>query len=350
MLNSNKKKILYVGENWPGSGSVQRFFALKRLGYNVDCVNFNQTFHKNSIKGIISRIFNKMSYSIDFVSANDQIYKKISLESYYILWIDKGLTIKPDLINYIKKSNRAKYIVGYVGDDMLQKHNQSIQWKQGLSLYDLIVTTKSFNVSELLSMGARRVEFVNNGYDPEIHKPKKITKKDKKKFGCDIGFIGAWEIERSNSMLFIANAGIKLHWWGGGWSNIKWRSSSPNLIYENNALWGPDYTTAINSFDISLCFLRKINRDLQTCRSVELPACGSFMLAERTDEHQMLFEEAKEADFFSNNEELLDKTKFYLANPSIRSKIALAGRERCERSGYSHDSILSKIMLMLENS
>ena len=99
-----------------------------------------------------------------------------------------------------------------------------------------------------------------------------------------------------------------------------------------------------------MCFLRKINRDLQTTRSIEIPACGGFMLAERTEEHQTLFEESKEADFFSTNEELLDKIRFYLANPDIRLKIALAGRERCEKSGYSHESTLSKIILMLENS
>ena len=350
MQNFNLKKILYVGENFQGSTSLQRFLTLKRLGYYMDEVNFSQTFHKNSIRGIISRILRKFSYSIDFVSANDQIYKKISLEKYYILWIDKGLTINHNLISDIKKSNRVKFVVGYHVDDMFQKYNQSIQWRQGLPLYDLVVTNKSYNVNELLSMGAKRVKFVNNCYDSLIHRPKKISEINKKRFGGKVGFVGAWEKERSDSMLFLANEGIQLRWWGGDWSNKKFKSSSSNLIYEGNAVWGDDYANAINSFDINLCFLRKINRDLQTTRSIEIPACGGFMLAERTEEHQTLFEEAKEADFFSTNEELLDKIKFYLANPNIRLKIALAGRERCEKSGYSHESILSKIILMLENS
>jgi len=344
------KKILYIGENWLGSTSLQRLMALKRLGHCVDDVDFSNTFRRNSFKGLYSRILHKLSYGIDLVSANDQIYKKICSEKYDIIWIDKGLTIKPDLIDHIKKNNRSKFILGYCIDDMFQKFNQSIQWKQGLPLYDLIVTTKSFNVSEFLAMGARRVKFVNNGYDPETHKPKKISQKDKLFFGGSIGFIGAWEKERLNSMLFLANAGLQLRWWGGGFAHKKYTSTSPKLLYENLNLWGENYSTAINAFDISLCFLRKINRDLQTTRSVEIPACGSFMLAERTEEHQMLFEESKEAEFFSNNEELLEKTRFYLANPKIRSKIALAGRQRCEKSGYSYDSIFSKIILNLLNS
>lgn len=349
MQNYNLKKILYVGENFIGSTSSQRFNALKRLGYDLDEINFSKTFHKNSFRGIILRILNRFSYSIDFAYTNDQIYKKVSSEKYYILWIDKGLTIKPELINDIKKSNRIKFVVGYYIDDMFQKHNQSIQWKQGLPMYDLIVTTKSYNVNELLSMGAKRVEFVNNCYDIEIHRPKKISQLDKKKIGGKVGFIGAWEKERSNSISFLAKAGMQVRWWGGGWSNKSYSPNIPNLVYEKKALWGDDYAKAINSFDINLCFLRKINRDLQTTRSIEIPACGGFMLAERTEEHQILFQEAKEAEFFSNDEELLDKTRFYLANPNARLKIALAGRERCEKSGYNYESTLSKIISLLEN-
>lgn len=341
------KKILYIGENWLGSTSLLRLNALKRLGHRVDNIDFSHTFQRNSFKDIYSRILNKLSYGVDLASVNDQIYKKILLEKYNIVWIDKGLTIKPDLINYIKKTSRAEFVVGYYIDDMFQKHNQTIQWKQGLPMYDLIVTTKSFNVCEFISAGAGRVEFVNNGYDPIIHIPKKISQKDKFFFGGNIGFVGAWEKERLNSMLFLANADLQVRWWGGGYCHKKYTPTSLKLLYENVGLWGEKYSVAISAFDINLSFLRKINRDLQTTRSIEIPACGGFMLAERTKEHLELFEETKEAEFFSDNEELLDKTKFYLSNPTIRKKIALAGRERCVKSNYSYDKIMLNIISKL---
>ena len=42
------------------------------------------------------------------------------------------------------------------------------------------------------------------------------------------------------------------------------------------------------------------------------------MMAERTDEHLSMFEENKEAVYFSSKEELLEKCKYYLVHDSER--------------------------------
>jgi glycosyltransferase involved in cell wall biosynthesis len=345
MGNKLGKKILYVGELNFGGTCSQRLQALQRLGYEVVAININKFLIKKPYQNIFLKIFNKIYFFINILNINRQIYKITNNFFFDILWIDKGLTIYPNLLKKIRNFNRANFIIGYSGDDMLKKHNQSKWWIKGLAYYDLYITTKSYHCSELPSFGIKCVKFVNNCYDPETHKPLRITVAEKKKFGCPVGFIGAWEKERAEDILFLAQAGITLRWWGGGWSGKKnFTHNSKNLKYENDPLWGLDYCKAINSFDINLCFLRKINRDLQTSRSVEIPACGGFMLAERTEEHKQLFKEGKEAEFFSSRDELIDKIKFYLANPSIRKKIAKAGRQRCERSGYSYDLMLSRII------
>jgi spore maturation protein CgeB len=87
---------------------------------------------------------------------------------------------------------------------------------------------------------------------------------------------------------------------------------------------------------LTLGLLNQDNRDLQTSRSFEIPACGGFMVAERTEEHRMYFEEDKEAAYFGSFEELRDKLRFYAAHEEVRQRIALAGYRRCLTSPYRY--------------
>jgi len=93
---------------------------------------------------------------------------------------------------------------------------------------------------------------------------------------------------------------------------------------------------AICALYINIFLLRKVNLDLQAARFVEILACGAFILVENTEEHIGLFNDNKEAEFFSFNEDLFIKVEYYIINPEIRIQIAAAGRERCIRAGYSN--------------
>jgi hypothetical protein len=279
---------------------------------------------------------------MDLADANSRICELIKETSPDVLWLDKALTINPGTLRIVRQVSPKTIIAGYSPDDMAGKHNQSKYFLQSLPFYDIYFTTKTYNVAELKGLGAKEVVCIGNAYNPNTHKPIAVSEKVRAQLGGPVGFIGGFESERLHYMLALAEAGISVRVWGGwdirGWS--AWVGKHPMLRIEKQAVWGDDYSRAICSFDINLCFLRKINRDLQTTRSIEIPACGAFMLAERTNEHLELFEEGKEAEFFSSDEELLEKVKYYLAHPEERRRIAAAGRERCLKSGYSnHDRI-----------
>lgn len=339
-------KILFVGHLWYGSTGLQRLEALSRLGHRVTPLDTTEPGSVHPFTRFTNRVFNRLGYPLDLSACNQRLVDAIHLETFDMVWIDKGMTIKPATLLSIKRLSPATLIIGYSPDDMAQRHNQSRYFLDDLGYYDYYLTTKTYNVPELRAMGVRQPLFIANAYAPEIHRPLDLSTAERAALGGPVGFIGAFEDDRAAHILALAEAGIKVRWWG--WpGNRRWVNKHPNLKIEKKPLWGDEYAKAINSFDINLCFLRKINRDRQTTRSVEIPACGGFMLAERTDEHLELFREGVEAEFFGSVEELVKKVCYYLAHPEERQRIAQAGLRRCHDAGYSNDQRLQVMLSLL---
>lgn len=336
--------ILYVGELVEGTTARQRFCALEQLGHRVWPVDATAP-AKSSARAVVSRVADKLFRlgvlylgPLDLAGINRQILDLARTRPLDVLWLDKALRVRPSTLRRVKEARPSCIILGYSPDDMAARHNQSGQFLRCLPWYDVYFTTKTYGVQELRSLGCPRVHFVANAFDADTHRPVALTAARKELLGAPVGFVGTFETERARSIQFLASQGIDVRVYGNGWGSF--RPATPHLRIEGRAVYGDQYAEVLCAFDINLCFLRRLNRDRQTQRSVEIPACGAFMLAERTEEHLDLFKEGVEAEFFGSDEELLAKVRYYLAHPEQRKRIAAAGGERCLRSGYSyHDRL-----------
>lgn len=319
--------------------SVHRIKALESLGCNVHVVDSAQA-NLAGTNALRIRIQNRLFQHgmpvplPDLTYDNARLFAAAKQGNWDIVWLEKALTISPETLVRMRKHCPATRIIGFSPDDMNGRHNQSQQFLKALPLYDCFLTTKSYNVEELGSLGCPNVVFVGNGFDPESFRPLPVLPEDRVRLGGDVGVIGTYERERAEWMFYLATQGIRVRCWGNNWEKTPWQH--PNLAIEKTPLYGDDFAKACTASKINLGFLRKINRDQQTTRSVEIPACGGFMLAERTDEHLELFEEGEEAEFFASREELLQKCRYYLHDDQARIRIAQRGYERCLRSGYSN--------------
>lgn len=335
--------ILSVGKLLkPSNTAFHRSLALEKIANKIDHVN---TETSSFYYKLINKLFNIGCFLNlpDILNVNTEIKNLVSRNNYNIVWIDKGLTVNPSTLKFIKKRLPECKIISFSADNMTLRHNQSNNFLNCFKFYDIHVTTKSNTVDLMYKMGAQKVLFTNNSFESSYHYPRNLSDKELKKFGADIGFIGVWEKERFESILFLAKKGLKIKVFGQGkWKNfIRYH---PNLEIVAEALFSEDYCKAIKAFKISLCFLRKLNNDLQTTRTMEIPACGGFMLAERTKEHLALFEENKEAVFFSDNDELYDKCRYFLENDKERDEIAFNGFKKTCSSGYSNYETIKRII------
>lgn len=342
-------RILFVGDLNKHGRCLKRYEALIDLGYSVDGLS---TVPISGYRGIkrspfLERIMWKLSFPLDLTSVNRKIREIIKQKNYDIIWIEKGNTIHSFTLKKIKKILPNTKLVSCSEDNMYLFHNRSFYYKWGLSYYDVVFTTKIHNLTELKSFRAKETVLFLDAYDEKFHRPIILTKEDKKRFGCDVGFVGTFEEDRAIKMLYLADNGIKVVVWGSGWGS--WVNKHPNLIIQNMPIYGEDYVKVINSTKINLCFLRKFNKDETTSRSVEIPACGGFMLAEKTKRHLELFQENKEAIFFKTKEELLFLVKKYLIKEDERQEISGLGRLRCIKSDYSYKAQLKNMFSFINN-
>ena len=339
-MNRKSISILSVGGmDGKSNTCLHRHWALEKVAHHIDVVN-------SSIKyNLWTRIANRLFlYGLpirlpDFNEVNEKIIERINACTYDIVWIDKGIIIFPETLNEIKKLSPHTKIVSYSPDNMALRHNQSQQYVECIPLYDYIITNKSYIIKDMKRLGAKHVTFVNNSFSEDFHKPYELSEEERNELGGDVGFIGAWEEDRCKSILYLVDHGVKVKVFGDAKWN-KYAKYSPNLTIMGRLLKNEDYCKSLHAFRISLCFLRKMNFDTQTTRSVEIPACGGFMMAERTDEHLALFEENKEAAYFSSDEELLEKCLFYLKYEKERANVAQNAKNRTIKSGYSNECVI----------
>ena len=250
-----------------------------------------------------------------------------------ILLCYRALTVYPETVRKIRNSGvRA---VCYHNDNIFGPLAHKSYWRHfrnAIPEYDAHFVFRASDIPHYLKHGAKRAEMIRSYYLPWVHR--KLPAEEINGFHCDIGFFGHCEPDRrvQEMTTLMQRVPAKYHLRGAQWAENG--EGRPWHGMELSQVQGEEYVKAINGASIALAFLSTYNEDTYTQRSFEIPACGAFMLSQRTDDLKTLYEEGKEADYFSSGEELADKAAYYLKNSDARRRIAEAGYVRATTSGY----------------
>ncbi len=273
---------------------------------------------------------------------NDRILHWIHHLRPQILLSFKGLYVEPNTLHVARE--RGVILYNYYPDRMIFACGTMLE--QSLPEYDCIFDTKKYwDGDAKMRIRLRHRVFLPHGYDPELHYVPELTISDGKQFGADAIFIGTYtEYKRSIlSGLKRLCPTLQLQVWGNQWD----RCGAPELkaSIAGSAIEGRSYTKAIKAAKINLAIMG-VNpgaKDETTTRTYEIPACGGFMLHERTAELTELFVEGEEVACFDSVEELAEKVEFYLAYPEERERVAAGGHRRCVPA-YSYDIRMQTIL------
>lgn len=336
--------IFYVGQLWEGGTSLERMRTLTRLGHEI--IPFDITPFMRMAPRLFRSVASRLNAGPILQKINQALIEKLPhINRITHIWIDKGVWIYPQTLLRLKQSTGA-FAIHYTPDSQLYS-NKSRNFISCIPIYDFLITTKEWEISLYKKFGGENIILTYQGHDDRFYPRATLRQGEFEIYSSDVCFVGHTQKHYVERLKAISSLGINLRVWGDQWPQYMKKKNWARSLVVDQGLWGESYPKALSCAKIGLGLLGKHIPETSTTRTFEIPAMGTFFLAERTPIHQTLFDEGKEAEFFSSDEEMLSKIRYYLSHDSERQKIALAGRSRCELSGYSSSDLLRRIITQI---
>ncbi len=201
---------------------------------------------------------------------------------------------------------------------------------------DIVITTSGGRfLKTYKDAGVRCCAFIPNICDPDIQQRYQVEDK----WTTDIIFTGRIEhtrLERNDERYNV----------------VRRLKEMPNArIYGTFGIprvEGMDYLHAINGAKIALSI--NIANDVRLYHSdrlINYLACGTFTLAKRVPDSDLLFEDGVHLKYFDTADEFFELADWYLKHEQVREKIAMAGMEKAH-SEFNTERIAKHLLDLIE--
>ena len=330
--------ILYIG-HCDGT-SLDRANALRRLGHRVEHFDLRRLLPPTPW---IDRIIWKIGGQFLSPWILRALPGHLKNRRFDLCYVDSGELVTPSIIKVFRQ--HAVKIVNYNIDDPFGRRDVArfAAYRLSVPYYDLCVVVRSENVAEAERLGAKDVLRLYMSSDEVAHAPRRVTALDVDRWHSDVLFLGTWFPERGPFLVELIELGVPLTIRGANWQKAReW----PVLkrFFKGGQLKGDDYALALQCAKVNLGLLSKGNRDLHTTRSLEIPALGALLCAERTEEHLAMYREGEEALFWGSAEECAKVCLDVLRDDERRKRIAAAGLARSIVNRHHNEPAMTAIV------
>lgn len=352
-------RILVVGDWHSELHEEPVCHALEEIGHDVLRFPWHQYFRPaaawprpaRAAQSMALRAQNKYLLGPAFKRMNRELVRAATQGRPDLIFVYRGTHVAARSLTAVRRALPDTVIVGYNNDDPFGPGQPRLLWRhflRGLPDYDVALAYRQHNLAEFQQHGARSVRLLRSWFVPERNHPVTLSEGDRQRFETDVVFVGHYEADGRLELLeSIVRHGHRLRLFGPGydWDPVLARSKWLREHIPVELVWGEDYNKALCGAKVALCFFSRLNRDTYTRRCFEIPATGTMMLSEHSDDMAQMFASGREADFFRSERELGDKLRLYLSDHSLRARVAAGGLERVWADG--HD-IVSRLKTLLE--
>lgn len=205
-------KILFAGHLYPPgytSTGLGRYNALRDLGHEMRGVDYS------AAHGRWGDLLNGISFRLGFGPAIWQINGKIVAEASAfrpdLLWVDKGNYVFPGTLERVRALCGAR-LVHYTPDPAFVGH-RTRHFERGVPLYDLVVSTKGYELDEYRKLNPRKLLHQLPSYDRDVHFPVSLSEEEFREFDTDLVFAGTYGRGRERFLRPLLDEGMNLTIW-----------------------------------------------------------------------------------------------------------------------------------------
>jgi spore maturation protein CgeB len=224
--------------------------------------------------------------------------------------------------------------INYSTDDPWNPHIASRWFQRSLPEYDVICTPRRANIGDFERLGCRDVRYLPFGYDERLLAPGAAA------LGYDVLFVGGADADRARFVRQFRRHGVPVTLVGGYWH--RYRDLRSHALGMKS--WA-EVAALTRAAKISLCLVRRANRDGHVMRSLEIAACGGCMLAEDTADHRAFFgPDGETVRYFTGAEDAARRAHALLLDSVARQALAERLRLRILRGKHTYADRLASML------
>jgi len=337
-------KILVVGIDRPGTTSHHRRLVLERLfpEAEVHRIDTDAPFARRARPSRSAAFRFRAGPAVTAVNRHVLAALSRLPERFDLAWVDKAVYLTPSTTRRLRECSRR--LVHYTPDTAFVG-NRSRHYERSGALYDLHVTTKSFEEKHYrCAFPGTPMMLTTQGYHDDVHFPRAPFEEK----ADEVAFVGLAEPSRFEAVAALLEAGIPVRLAGKGWESfVERHGGSDRLRFAGEGLSGDEYADFLSGARFGLGLVSKRFPERHTTRTFEIPACGTALVTERNEETTDFFDEG-EAVFHSTLPEMVERIGSLRSDPETLRRIGEAGRSRVVADGRSYDRILAGVLSTLD--
>tara|TARA_Y100000294_G_C8530897_1_gene326902 strand:+ start:84 stop:1163 length:1080 start_codon:yes stop_codon:yes gene_type:complete len=340
-------KLLITGPNWFGNNVEYCKNAFSSFGYDIKVFYYNDSQsnksfeYKKRIKRILLSSSNSFGHLIaDFykalkkqyekrqvVAANLELIKSCNEFKPNAIFILKGETIYKETIEQLIKKGIAVYYWWFDNPFEYAKTYEYLLDNFKMARHVFII--EPYYINLLGEAGINNVSYLGNGCEPLIYSDVKLSIDERKKYECELSFVGTCYPRRYQILKNLMNYHLKIY--GVQWFNY----FNPEIINRTNTtivekIIAPEMQAKIFVCSkINLNFHRPNLITSSNQRTFEIACAGGFQLVHYKKLISEEFCEDREIVYYFDLNDLKDKIDYYLKNEDKRIEVAANAKRKC---------------------